>query len=125
MLPITFNCGLGIGKASYGQRMPVLLEGVPRHDVHIAQSPIRNPQSAIMSQPAVPFDGDYVTYARGEDGRQAPLRRPDHDHDVPGRRIEGVDDALQDVPVGEEVLAEGRGGAGTPWRIARRGRPRG
>src|SRR2546428_11561640 len=86
--------------------MPINLQAVPVHDTESANSALRIPHSAFLRQPAVPFDGDDVTHAGREGLRQAPLPRPDLYHDVVGRGLERVDDALQDVPVGEEVLAE-------------------
>src|SRR5256712_9183781 len=86
--------------------MPINLQAVPVHDTESANSALRIPHSAFLRQPAVPFDGDDVTHAGREHLRQAPLPRPDLYHDVVGRGLERVDDALQDVPVGEEVLAE-------------------
>src|SRR5260370_6446592 len=59
-----------------------------------------------MRQSAIFFYGDHGSHAWREDLRQAPLPRPDFDHDVFGRGLERIHNALQDVPVGEEVLAE-------------------
>src|SRR5439155_4926345 len=57
-------------------------------------------------QPAILLYGNHQPHARRQDGRQAPLPGSDLYHDVVGRGLERVDDALQDVVVGEEVLAE-------------------
>src|SRR5207245_1275510 len=57
-------------------------------------------------QPAVLLYGDHRPYAGGEDGSQGSSPRPDLEHDVPGRRVEGVDDLAEDIGVAEEVLAE-------------------
>src|SRR5207247_4225374 len=56
--------------------------------------------------PSVLCDGAQAWPAREQLLGEAPRPRPDLDHDVVGRGLERVDDALQHVPVGEEVLAE-------------------
>src|SRR6059036_3538003 len=86
--------------------MPVQFERVPLNDLRLSQSAIRNPQSQIECKPAILLDGDHPWPAREQLLGEAPRPRPDLDHDVVGRGLECVDDALQDVPVGEEVLAE-------------------
>src|SRR5437763_119772 len=86
--------------------MPVQFERVPLNDLRLSQSAIRNPQSQIECKPSILLDGDHAWPAREQLLGEAPRPRPDLDHDVVGRGLERVDDALQHVPVGEEVLAE-------------------
>src|SRR5881296_1314964 len=98
------GCGM---RVSGDQLMPVEAKRVADDDHELFR--ISHPASRIPhpgGQPAIPFDGNDVTHARGEDGRQAPRPGPDLDHDVVGGGLERVGDALQDVPVGEKVLAE-------------------
>src|SRR5258706_11767315 len=93
-------------RVSFEAFLPVQLDGVPRYDAQSLDSAFRIPHSALMRQSAIFFYGDHGSHARREDLRQAPLPRPDFDHDVFGRGLERIHNALQDVPVGEEVLAE-------------------
>src|SRR5437867_6332957 len=86
--------------------MPVKIERVPLNDLRLSQTAIRNPQSQIECKPSILLDGDHAWPAREQLLGEAPRPRPDLDHDVVGRGLERVDDALQHVPVGEEVLAE-------------------
>src|SRR5438034_4756455 len=67
---------------------------------------LRVPRSEFRRQAAILFDRDDPMHARSEDGSQGSRPRPDLEHDVPGRRVEGVDDLAEDVGVAEEVLAE-------------------
>src|SRR6266581_4515107 len=64
------------------------------------------PRSEFRRQSAILFDRDDPMHARGEDGSKGSRPRPDLEHDVPGRRVEGVDDLAEDVGVAEEVLTE-------------------
>src|SRR5439155_22656584 len=79
---------------------------VPLNDLRLSQPATRNPQSQIECKPSILLDGDHAWPAREQLLGEAPRPRPDLDHDVVGRGLERVDDALQHVPVGEEVLAE-------------------
>src|SRR5438034_7085711 len=56
---------------------------------------LRVPRSEFRRQAAILFDRDDPMHARGEDGRQGSRPRPDLEHDVPGRRVEGVDDLAE------------------------------
>src|SRR5712692_9762348 len=86
--------------------MPVQFERVPLNDLRLFQSAIRNSQSQIVCKPPILFDRDHPQPAGEQLLGEAPLPRPDFDHDVVGRGLERIHNALQDVPVGKEVLAE-------------------
>src|SRR2546427_10273550 len=59
-----------------------------------------------MRQSSILFNRDHPQPAGEQLLGETPLPRPDLDYDVVGRGFERIHNALQDVPVGEEVLAE-------------------
>src|SRR5207245_1393497 len=79
---------------------------VPLHRPPSVCSALRVPRSEFLRQSAILLDRDDPMHARGEDGSKGSRPRPDLEHDVPGGRVEGVDDLAEDVGVAEEVLAE-------------------
>jgi len=100
------------------ERVPIQLQRVSRHDIDVAESAIRNPQSAIICQSAIPLDRDDALHARGENDRQGARSRSDLEDDVAGRGLERVDDLREELRVAEEVLPERRPPAHT-LRITR------
>src|SRR5207244_6798627 len=57
-------------------------------------------------QPAILLHSNHREPSGEQDLRQAPLPRSDLEHDLAGRGVERVDDAVKNVAIGEEVLAE-------------------
>src|SRR5213078_2577301 len=86
--------------------VPIDPERIAMNDGESIYSAFHIPHSAFVRQSAILLYSDHPPHAWGQDGREGSRPRPDLDHDVVGRGLERVDDALQDVPVGEEVLAE-------------------
>src|SRR6185312_5839982 len=88
------------------QGLPLHAQRVSVNDGQSICSAFRLPRSEFGGESPVLLDRDHSQPAGEQLLGEAPLPRPDLDHDVVGRGVERVDDPLQDGAVGEEVLAE-------------------
>src|SRR5207244_7693487 len=100
------ECGMRNARVSVDESMPVQLQGVPQHEAESANSELRTPHSALVCQLSIFFYRNHPQPAGEQLLSKAPSPRSDLEHDIAGRGVERVDDALQDVPIGEKVLAE-------------------
>src|SRR5207253_7748320 len=86
--------------------LPIEAQRVSVNDGQSICSAFRVPRSEFGCQSAIFFYRDHAQPAGEQFVGEGSRPRPDLDHDVVGGGLERVGDALQDVPVGEKVLAE-------------------